>query len=468
MQESFKTQLNKFRAAAGVLLGALMLCSHALYNGYPLIYPDTGTYIAACFDHFIPRDRPLTYSFFIRHISLSATLWLPIIVQCIIVSWIIFLLFRHLARVKKVFWWQIGTIAVLTVTTGIAANTGQLIADVFTSIAIIGSALLLFSESLNRVTKFALWALVVFSITTHLSHYPMLCALLGTVLLVWFFIRKKHAHIIRLKPLIILSSVIPAAIALTMTLNYIVAQEVRFSPGVSHVFMMNRLIQTGILDQYLDANCGRRPSTLCTYRAYLYGDFLWDENSALNRHYKWDENGWAKAKPEYDSIISEVFDNPDYVKQYIVADLRDAAKQLVTFRVVEMRVQLQGTAPYENIKAHFLEELNSYITAKQASGKLKYDTLNSIQVIVISIFSGILILIFALPVFRRMLSWQLISLNVWILFAMIFNALTVVSVAMIDGRYQARLIWLIPLSVALILAHITEKHGWRTLLRKQP
>src|SRR6185436_6358632 len=84
-----------------IFIGAVVLCSHAIYNGFPLVYPDTGTYISACFEHFLPRDRPLVYAFFIRHISLATSLWIPVFVQSAIVSWLVLLLFRHVANRER-------------------------------------------------------------------------------------------------------------------------------------------------------------------------------------------------------------------------------------------------------------------------------------------------------------------------------------------------------------------------------
>ena len=42
-------------------IGALLLSLIGLYNGYPLVYSDTGTYIYSGFDMFIPVDRPLPF-----------------------------------------------------------------------------------------------------------------------------------------------------------------------------------------------------------------------------------------------------------------------------------------------------------------------------------------------------------------------------------------------------------------------
>jgi hypothetical protein len=54
-----------------ILIATACFCSYAIWNGYPLVFLDTGTYVASGFERFVPRDRPLAYGFFIRHSSLA-------------------------------------------------------------------------------------------------------------------------------------------------------------------------------------------------------------------------------------------------------------------------------------------------------------------------------------------------------------------------------------------------------------
>jgi hypothetical protein len=61
-----------------VTLGALGLMLDAIYNGYPLVYSDTSTYLASGFELQTPVDRPITYGLFIRLTSLNGfSLWIP-------------------------------------------------------------------------------------------------------------------------------------------------------------------------------------------------------------------------------------------------------------------------------------------------------------------------------------------------------------------------------------------------------
>lgn len=439
--------------SASVAIGGVILTSHALYNGYPLIYSDTGTYIAACFDHFIPKDRPLTYSFFLRHTSLNETLWIPMILQCILVSWLVLLIFRHFTTVTIIWPWHLGTVAILTSCTGIAANTGLLIPDVFTSVMLLSGALLLFAEKINVATQITLHVLFAFAMTTHLSHYPLACFLVTTVFIGWLINRKRPDSRWQFYRILVLGAMVPAAMGLTMLINVSVAGKWQFSPGSGHVFMMNRLLQCGILNQYLNENCATRPNTLCDHRPNMQQDFLWDPNSPLNAHYGWD--GWEAAKPEYDRIISEIFSDRQYLLQYVRYNLRDASRQLVTFNVTAMR-QLTDGAAYDNLQRRFPYDHQQYLRSRQGRGTMNYDVLNKMQNIFCTIAVIILGILLVVKKFRNRLP-RLVPLSLWVIAGMIFNALTVVSVAMVDSRYQSRLIWIIPLIVFCFLAQLLTR-----------
>src|ERR1044072_6937837 len=163
---------NKISDLFIILLGAIVLCSHAIYNGFPLVYPDTGTYISACFEHFLPRDRPLVYSFFIRHVSLATSTWIPVFLQSAIISWLVFLLFV---------------------------------------------------PELTRATKITLCILFIFSVTTHLSHLPLALGIAVWALAASFIFRKRSSTAFDFFRSLKLLVLIPAAILFVCILNFSVA-----------------------------------------------------------------------------------------------------------------------------------------------------------------------------------------------------------------------------------------------------
>lgn len=54
-----------------IIFGAFIIAFVGLFNGYPLVYSDTGTYIYSGFDRFIPADRPIVYGLFLKFFSFN-------------------------------------------------------------------------------------------------------------------------------------------------------------------------------------------------------------------------------------------------------------------------------------------------------------------------------------------------------------------------------------------------------------
>ncbi|OSZ82244.1 hypothetical protein CAP35_02950 [Chitinophagaceae bacterium IBVUCB1] len=77
---------------------AMLIISIAIYNGYPLLTPDSGSYIKYAFDMQLPNDRSPFYSLFVAISSLRSSLWVTIVVQALLIA----LLLQQLAvRVIK-------------------------------------------------------------------------------------------------------------------------------------------------------------------------------------------------------------------------------------------------------------------------------------------------------------------------------------------------------------------------------
>src|SRR5437762_11784380 len=77
-----------WEAVAVVSLCPLML-SAALWNGFPLIFYDTGAYMLQGFAHrFVPERSPV-YSLFIRYVGGGESLWLVAVVQTALIAFVL-------------------------------------------------------------------------------------------------------------------------------------------------------------------------------------------------------------------------------------------------------------------------------------------------------------------------------------------------------------------------------------------
>ena len=142
-------KFKKYLIALFLLSICFVLIWPALYNGYPLVYSDTGTYIAAGYTKEVPVDRPIIYCLFVRHMSLSHSLWFVLIAQVILVVYVIYMLVRRFA-VKNVLLLSTLIVLVLSFTTSISTYTSQIMPDIFSALSIIGMALLFTTQKMHK------------------------------------------------------------------------------------------------------------------------------------------------------------------------------------------------------------------------------------------------------------------------------------------------------------------------------
>jgi len=72
-----------------LFLGAVIMLLLALYDNYPIVTSDSGTYISCAFNRQIPTDRPVFYSWFLRLSSLGHSLWLTVLAQSLILAYLL-------------------------------------------------------------------------------------------------------------------------------------------------------------------------------------------------------------------------------------------------------------------------------------------------------------------------------------------------------------------------------------------
>ena len=462
-QKAIKKNVLNF---VSVFAGAMLLCGQAFFNGFPFVYPDTGTYIGAGFENYIPRDRPIAYSFFIRHFSLAETLWLPVIVQSLILSWLIFLFFKNLAKTKQVYAFHLLTIAVLSICTGVGLISGQLIPDIFSPVLVLSGMLLLFGKDISRGSWILLLCIFAFSIATHFSHFPLIAGLILFAVLIHFLKRKKENSPWQFKRIRSVFMGFTAAILLTITINFSISGKFSFSPEGSHIFVVNRLINCRIMGDYLEKNCEKKHWSLCGYGNLVNYDFIWNQESPVYKKYGTGFDSWLKAKPEYDSIISDVFSHKEYLGRFAWCSFRDASVQLVTFHSGCCGPQLKNSAPWNSIQWHFPKSEQAYLNSRQNQSQKDFTVLNLLQIILVA-FSLISILtMMILPKLRKSVPPGLQAAFTWLCFSVLINAFTVVTFAMIDERFEARMIWLFPLFLAVLISNETVRKQFLSFFKK--
>lgn len=431
-----------------LLLGTFILSIIGLYNGYPLVTSDTGTYIYSGFENVIPLDRPIVYGFMVRHLSLEYSMWFVVFFQNLLMSFVLLealkIFIVTTSKLKQAF---VMIAMGLTFFTGISWYTNQLMPDFFAPILILSIFILLKSSSLQTWKKVLFYSLVLLSCLVHFSHI-----LIGVTLLILLLIRNRKLQIDKKVGVGILCLALSAFLIIP-SINYLVEKKFILSKG-SHVFLMAHLADNGILDRFLQENCNEpefMDCTLCDRKDSIPTDlsgFLWTSNMIEK------SGGWEGSREEYTKIIHATLTKPDYLFANIFKSFSAGVQQL--FRVeIGQGVSFMGedSPPYGQIKKHLPKELANFKNSKQNQWQgmaLKNHYINLVHKLLLIGSMSIFCFLFFSPV------W--VSLDKTTKFFVVFILVTIVVNSMVTAglnapneRFNARVIWMFPFSMIVLL-----------------
>lgn len=432
-----------------LLAAAALSCVVALYNGFPLTYPDTGNYLDNAID-LLHRDwpffffRPPTYGAFLVPFANSFTLWLLPAAQGLLVAGVVDAALRS-AGIRLSGRALVGIFALLCAASSLPWFSGQIMPDVFTPIVILLSFVVVWAP----VTRM-LWPaliLLAFAIATHLSHFPLALALavsgLGLRLALEPGVRGR-----RPMTRLTLRAVGPLAIALALVVapNYLRYRRLVLSRS-SSVFALAHLVGVGAAQRYLEQACPVRPYRLCAERGALPPDldwFLWSDSGPRVRSEADMARGDSTFLLEAPLIVAGTLSQE--WPAVLGSSLRDGGRQLVTF----------GLHPsehsYSASVARSLPRLGpgvegAYRESRQANDALPVVAASRVQHVVVA--AAMLALLWCLPRLRgpRYRSFRLLVTTTAI--GVVANAFVVAGLAMVHQRYQARVVWLVVLLGAI-------------------
>jgi hypothetical protein len=435
--------------------GTLILSVIGLYNGYPLVYSDTGTYIYSGFDKFIPFDRPITYGLFLRFFSFHYSAWFVIIIQNLITAFVIYealkVFFDKSNHFNKIYYVIIFS---LVITTGIGWYSNQLMPDFFAPVTILVFYILMQEKKISFYTKATLCLILIYSLITHFSHL-----LIGTTLLIVVIALKvilKHSFKqISFRRLYFIAALLFSSWIILPGINYLVEKQFVLSKG-SHVFLMAHLDDTGILEKFLKENCSSnefKDCKLCNYKDSLPTDlasFIWSGDILENT------GGWKNSKDEYNKIIYETIKRPKYLLLNVYRSVTYGFIQLTKNEIGQgLSAYNKGSAPYGQIHWRFHNELNNYLNSRQNiwnGANLKFDFLNHVQLILL-IFSTLIVILLFTSSIRLKINPNTLEFLIFVIISIILNSFITAGLNSPCERFQARVVWLLPLSVMILLIY---------------
>jgi hypothetical protein len=418
-----------------VLPLTLLFLAVALWNGFPLVFYDTGGYLAEGLQGAFLAERSPVYSLLLFLTGGAFSLWPVVILQAALTAWFIILTARAEAAglsLTKIL--AIGLVLMLA--TGIGWYTGQVEPDCMTALVVLGAYLLLFrSVFLGPVRTIMVAAITGLAVACHPSHLGLMAGLLLVALAVRWL---RHRLSIKILPAL---SAFLLALALIFASNYVLTRQL-FLTRSGSVFVFARLMQDGIVKRLLDETCPQSGYQLCAFKSRLKtraDAWLWAPDSLFRA-----QGGFHGDHTEENRIIADSIRR--YPLMQIEAAIRDSVRQFFTFKTGD-GIESQEWILKPDFEKMMPGQLPEYLAAQQQRSRFRFAAFNMVHVTV-----GILSLLGVLLLLQRALirgRWDEAALPGLVLTALIGNAIICGTFSNPHDRYQSRLIWL-PSLVLLI------------------
>ncbi|RQO32068.1 hypothetical protein DBR32_00175 [Taibaiella sp. KBW10] len=431
------------------LLSVLIIVWPALYNNFPLVTSDSGAYIHNGLRPWVPIDRPWGYSAFILCTSFGVSLWGVVLAQGVIAVWLL----KRLCKILLGEFYSnpllLCILILISFGTSAAWFISQIMPDAFSGLFVI-SLLLLYLQRAQPKWTYINLAIIALICLMHYSHL-MILLLLIVVLFLFFFRAASRKDKSLIKKMTVLSV---ACYLLISTINVVKYQKFTLSPA-SHVFLMARFAENGILDKYLNENCAQKTYELCNCKDKLgerQWEFMWNTNVPFP-HNK--ENGWLNSRKEYNSIIRDIFSKPKYWGLFALKCVEGTARQMGQIQIGEgLDPMTEGSSPYSCINELLHHELKEFRNTRQAAGQLPLSSMSWIITLSAAIICSFALSLRGKPDHKML--WRIIIAGTLIL--LLFNAFVTSTFSTVIGRLQSRMFWVLPmLAIIYIIGHKKQK-----------
>jgi hypothetical protein len=425
---------------------AALLLWPALWNRYPIVFADTGTYLSQTIEHYAGWDRPVFYSLFMLPLHATLTVWPVVVVQALLAAWVLWLVCLVLVPdISGVAF--VGFVFLLSWGTWLPWLVCELMPDLFTPLLVLVLCLLAWVPArLSRWQQIALVGLAAFMIASQQSSLPLACVLLVALGL----LRRAGRSDSPLHRWLLI--VLPPALAVLGLCTANLAAHGRFAIApFGNVFLLARVIYDGPGRTTLRRDCPTETWILCPFLDDLPAnsdDFLWTRESPLYR-----AGGPKTVSRDADAIIAaSLLADPATEAQ---AALANALQQLTRFASGDgLNAWPSEVSPV--IARHFpAREQAAYARARQQAGSLAIPAMLA-RIHAIVALAGILacaLLLLRLIGTRHPANgqhathWQRAACAGFLIAALLtlpVSAAITGALSAPHDRYQARVMWLPP------------------------
>lgn len=467
-----------------VLAGAALILAVIAAFGHPTVFTDSDDYytlghelavdahvvappeldeadtaqakLDAHMGHTQMASRSAVYGIFLFAVEAAGTLWLVTIVQALAVAWVVAALWRaalpHAAR-----WGAVAAVAIVTLLTPLPFFTGFAMPDVFAGVGAVAAVLLLlYPDRLARGERWGLAALLVFALSVHTSHILMMVVLVAVGGGVLLALRIERGQVVRRL------GVIVAAVALAVAANSAYGIGIRIATGEplrNQPFLTARLLADGPGRDYLRHACATGVRyTLCRFAHKPLADsedILWSDLPGTGVFMLSDYATRVKLEDQEGRFVLGTLAYAPGAQ--LVASLRNWARQL---GMVFVDDPVRDPAFYLTDTYWRQTNLPPMLAGVETCGKRHNLCRSRLTVPVSKVWHGgaaIAAIVVALAALLRRgggrpLPRRLVAATAFLLAAVVVNAAVCGILSGPFARYQARIVWLVPLAAVLLVA----------------
>jgi hypothetical protein len=415
----------------------LMLLTPAFWNGYPLLQSDTGGYLARWYEGYLVPSRSTVFGLYL-HYGEPTYFWLNLAIQALATMWILQLTLRVFGLAKP--WRLFGLCLILTLTTALPWLTSMLLTDIFAGLSVLSLFLLvLHGDKVSGIEKAALFVFTAFAAATHSATMAVLLGLccVGWIALPWLRGRIPILHLVQG------TLTIAAGALMLLSANFALSGQVTWTPG-GFAIAFARMLQDGIVTQYLREHCAEQHFKLCPYRDNLpetADDFLWSRETVFNRLGRFrgmnDEMGYiaVHALTEYPLWQAE-------------EALLVTGEQMLKVATGENTDHPTMMHTYGIFREYLRSQLKVVDAARQQKSFLTFGPVNLIHVPVALISTALVFVMLIAALFRRRAD-DVTLLVATVCLALLGNAAICGIISGAHDRYGSRLVWIATFAVMI-------------------
>ena len=474
-----------------VVAGAALIVAMVAAFGHPAVFTDTDDYYSlghelavdagiiappelsdadiaqakydAHMGHTQMASRSAVYGVFLFAVEALGTMWLMTVVQALAVAWVVATLWR-VALPGRRRWEAVALVAAVTLLTPLPFFAGFAMPDIFAAVAAVAAALLLiYPDRLGRGERWGLAALLVFALAVHTSHVLMAVVLLAIGGAILAVLRVERRAIVRRLGLV------AGLIVLAVAANSAYGIGIRLSTGEplkNQPFLTARLLADGPGRDYLRHACAAgEPYTLCRFaRKPLSGseDILWSDLPSTGVFMLSDYPTRVKLEDQEGRFVLGTLAYAPVAQT--VASLKNWARQL---GMVFVDDPVRDPAFYLTDPYWRQTNLPPMIARVEDCGPRHTLCRSRLTVaaskrwhVRVAIVGAAVALVALLWPRRRGVSRprRLTATAMFLLAAVVVNAAVCGILSGPFARYQARIVWLVPLVAMLLLAGAREQN----------